>query len=235
MTNHFNQLSKLLNTLGRRHNLSTVFNDLLTMAICSYHRTNIQSKLTVKDPDNETLYLDTIQKYDRDELNNFAKAMGHLHLQVHDNPYSDILGEYFTENITNGHNGQYFTPEPICTLMTQLHAGQGGVKDKTVLDPACGSARMLLAFAQSNPQNQFFGADVSQTCVKMATVNFFLNGLKGEVAWMNTLSMEFYGAWHVNTQGIGIVPIEKKQSRIWSNPPIANKDEPEEGAQLILF
>ena len=53
----------------------------------------------------------------------------------------------------------------------------------------------------------------------MATINFFLNGLKGEVAWMNTLTMEWLGGWHINQNGLGVIPIEKENSQIWSKPP----------------
>ena len=50
-------------------------------------------------------------------------------MQVYNNPYSDILGEYFTLNITNGHNGQYFTPEPIRKLMTKMQ-GDDAIEEK---------------------------------------------------------------------------------------------------------
>ena len=235
MTHHFNEMSKHLNSLGRKHSLSNVFNDFLTLAICSYHTTNIQSRLTVKDPENETLYLNTIKKYSKEECLLFPKILGELHLQVYDQPYSDILGEYFTMHITRGENGQYFTPDPVCELTAQLQGESNTIEHKSVLDPTCGSSRMHLNFAKHNPNNYFYGADVSQTCAKMATVNFFLNGLRGEIAWMNSLSMEYYSGWHINTNGIGITPIEKEQSKIWSHPPKPKKDEPEQGMQLILF
>ena len=158
MTKHFNQLSKHLDTLGRRNNLSTVFNDFLTLAICSYHKTNIQTRLQVTDPDNESLYLDTIKKYSKDEISIFPKILGELQLQVYDDPYSDILGEYFTENITKGHNGQYFTPDAVCELMGHLQGEKGTIENKSILDPAIGSGRMHLNFAKSNPNNYFYGA-----------------------------------------------------------------------------
>lgn len=234
MTNHFNEISKYLDKLGRRRNLSEVFNDFLTLAICSYHRTNIQSRLRDKDEQNEELYFKTIKRYDKAELEIFPKILGQLQMQVYHNPYSDILGEYFTLNITNGHNGQYFTPEPVCKLMTKIQ-GDDTIEEKSVLDPTCGSGRMLLSFAEEHPNNFFYGADISSTCAKMSTVNFFLNGLRGEVAHMNTLSMEWFGGWQVNTKGIGIIPIEKEQSRIWTHPPKPKEDLPKEGTQLVLF
>ena len=130
MRDHFKELSKQLDPLGRKHGLSQVFNDLVSMSVCSYHRVNIQSGCTQKDEPNEKLYLSISKTYNRNELNTFAKAMGELTRAAHDHPYSDILGRYFTENVTNGHNGQFFTPEPICDLMAQLTAGKEPVEHK---------------------------------------------------------------------------------------------------------
>jgi type I restriction-modification system DNA methylase subunit len=222
MTNYFNEVSKYFDQLGRRHDLSSVFNELLTMAICSYHRTNIQSRLQVKDAANEELYMKTIAKYEIDEINTFPKILGCLHLQVHNEPYSDVLGEYFMQNITHGQNGQFFTPGPICEMMAKMQNGEESIENNRVHDPACGSGRTLLAFAKHNPNNYFFGADNSNTCAKMTALNFFLNGMSGEVAWMNSLSMEWYGGWHINMEGLGILPIEKEQSVIWTKPPEPN-------------
>lgn len=219
MTNHFNELSKTLNQLGRRYDLAKVFNDLLTISICSFHRTNIQSRLQEKDAENEKLYMETIKSYDSEDLNILGQALGILQLNVLDNPYSDILGEYFMCFITKGQNGQYFTPEPVCKMMASIQGADPEAEGNRVLDPACGSGRMLLSYAETSYRNYFFGADNSNTCAKMATLNFFLNGLNGEVAWMNSLSMEWFGGWHINTNGLGIIPIEKEQSKIWTEAP----------------
>lgn len=241
LTEHFNQLSNILGDLGRTRDLSRVFNDLLSISICSFHRVNIQSQLQEKDPDNEKLYMEIIQSFKKEELGALAKALAHLQLNVLDRPYSDLLGDYFTEYITRGENGQFFTPDPICELMTRLQGEDQSIKKQRVLDPACGSGRTLLNFAKVHPDNYFFGADNHQSCAKMTVLNFFLNGLRGEVAWMNTLSMEFFGAWHINTDGLGIRPIEKEQSQIWSAPskrkPIEFKevDPLSGGSQLEMF
>lgn len=219
MSKYFNDFAQRINNLGRVHDLSRAFNDLLTMGICSYHQTNIQSQLQQKDEANEALYMGAIKSYKGDELNAFAECLGLLQLNVLDNPYSDLLGEFFMLEITKGQNGQYFTPDPICQMMAEMQFSGGVREGQRVLDPACGSGRMLLNAAKLHPKNHFFGGDNAMTCAKMATLNFFLNGLVGEVAWMDCLSMEWFGGWHINTNGLGILPIDKEQSQIWSEAP----------------
>ena len=243
MINHFNELTKTLEPLNRKHDLAKVFNDLLTMGICTFHRTNIHSRLQANDELNETLYMETIKPYKRDDLNALGQALGILQHNVLDNPYSDILGEFFMQHITKRQNGQYFTPEPVCTFMATINGLDTKREGQRILDPACGSGRMLLSAAKLNHRNYFFGADSSNTCAKMSTLNFFLNGLNGEVAWMNSLTMEWYGSWHINTNGIGIIPIEKEQSMIWTEAPkpkaaeVMNtgKAKTEPAQQLTLF
>lgn len=73
MTDYFNELTKHMNQLGRRHDLARVFNDLLTMGICSYHSTNIKSRLQEKDEVNERLYLATIKPYKKKRLKNSVR------------------------------------------------------------------------------------------------------------------------------------------------------------------
>ena len=124
MTENFNQLSKTLENIARKHDISKIFNDFLTIGICAFHQTNIQSRLQDKDDTNEELYLKTIKSYDRDELTRLGEAMGILQLNVLDDPYSDILGEFFMQNITKGQNGQYFTPEPVCDMMAKMQFRQ---------------------------------------------------------------------------------------------------------------
>lgn len=241
MNKHYDEFTRPLTALSRKYDLAKVFNDLLIIGICTFHKTNIQSRLQEQDKDNEALYLETIKPYKKEDLDHFAHAVGMLQLNVLDHPYSDILGEFFMQNITRGqNNGQYFTPEPVCDMMAKMLGIHPEDEGKNVLDPACGSARMLLSCARLNYKNYFFGADNSNTCAKMATLNFFLNGLKGEVSWMNSLTMEWYGGWHINMDGLGIVPITKEQSLIWKEVTESNSGEPATDmdippSQLTLF
>ena len=237
--NTLKEFSDLMDELSRRHDVGRVFSDFLTMAICSFHQTNILSWFNQQDEDNERIYMDVIGSYEEDEIKVFPKLLGTLQAHVMDNPYSDVLGTYFTQQITKGQNGQFFTPDPICDFMAAITMDEEQMEGKRIMDPACGSGRMLLKAAKRSPANYFFGADNSNTCAKMAALNFFINGLRGEVAWMNSLSQEWYGGWQINNGGLGILPIEKEQSLIWNRPPPQrelNMPKPSgQGSQLTMF
>ena len=220
-----------MDQLGRRFDISRVFNDFLTMAQCSVHQMNIAHRLKEKDADNEEIYLKTIKPYTRDELVQFGNLLGIVQTSIYQYPYSDMLGEYFTQHITRGHNGQFFTPENVCALMAGLHGANHTVTNQNVCDPACGSGRLLLQFAKVAPNNYFYANDISLTCAKMTSLNFMFNGLRGEVACMNTISMEWVTGWQINIPTLGIRPINKEQSRIWSKPP----ETPVAPSQLALF
>jgi type I restriction-modification system DNA methylase subunit len=106
--------------------------------------------------------------------------------------FSDPIGELFMQAISNGHNGQYFTPEPICSMLSGMSIGENSEPGQTVCDCACGSGRMLLAAAKINRQFKLYGSDIDNTCCKMALLNMLLNSLQGEITNMNALSNEFY-------------------------------------------
>ena len=155
-----------MDQLGRHHDHAQVFQDFLTMAVCTFHRTNILSGFQEKDEDNEVLYEDVTTRYPKDELDIFSRLLGIIMLYIHEHPYSDLPGKYFMENISRGKNGQFFTPLHVCELMTLMHGEAGLITGQTVLDPACGSGRMLLTFAKHNPDNYFFGADNALSCAR---------------------------------------------------------------------
>ena len=72
-------------------------------------------------------------------------------------------------------------------------AGMG----ERVADCCCGSGRMLLAAAKISRDSLFFGADIDRSCAMMCLVNLCLNGLLGEVCWMDTLTNRFYAGWRI--------------------------------------
>src|SRR5437879_3356736 len=37
--------------------------------------------------------------------------------------FNDPIGELYMQSISNGHNGQYFTPTPVCEMMSAITIG----------------------------------------------------------------------------------------------------------------
>jgi type I restriction-modification system DNA methylase subunit len=136
--------------------------------------------------------------------------------------FNDPIGELYMQAISNGHNGQYFTPTPICDMLAIMSLGNNPEPGETVSDCACGSGRMLLAAAKINRYLQLYGADLDNTCCKMALLNMLFNSLTGEIAHMNSLSNDFYTGYKVTTILVDgfhypyyIEFNQPEQSRIW--------------------
>lgn len=97
-------------------------------------------------------------------------------------------------------NGQFFTPDSICRLMAditddyveEMEYNRGLVK---VNDPACGSARTLLAhFMKKTHDNRalsglyyYEAADIDLTTCKMAACNMMIHGMQGRVVCQDQL------------------------------------------------
>jgi type I restriction-modification system DNA methylase subunit len=117
--------------------------------------------------------------------------------------FSDVLGDLFMDLVSHGRNGQFFTPQPVCDMMAQMNYSSEIKEGMTVCDPACGSGRTLLSMGKLNRNLKFYGADNDITCCKMAVLNMMLNTMQGEIAWMNSLTMEHYKSWHIKRMLMG--------------------------------
>lgn len=187
-----------LNGLSQRYGVGTVFSDMLTMVICAFSMLK-----------QEELYLKTIKPYKRTELDSFGNAFAALVVEMTGDGSGmvDVLGEYFMEFLSFGRNGQFFTPMNICDMMARIN---NPVTDTSrILDPACGSGRMLMAMAKLNRYATFYGADCDSNCAKMAVINMCLNSMYGEVAWMDSISNKWYGGWKIERTIHGIPCIRK--------------------------
>lgn len=240
VVNMMRKFSAIMNSLASRHSLGSSFSDYLELSICALSN---QAK--------EERYLEIISRYSKEEASVFAEAFAAMVFEMGDmnNGWHDPLGAYFEEFITRGHNGQFFTPVPITELMARIN-----LPEKThglrILDPACGSGRTLLSAAQQSGQfNKFYGADVDHNCAMMSAINMCLHGLGGEVAWMNSLSNQYFGGWVIPRFPFPhLVEICENQSEIVLKLPETLKAECEKkplmpidisdqkfGSQLMLF
>lgn len=172
--------------IGYKYGLHSVFDDFLEIVICSL-------SLGAK----EERYHEIVRNYEKPDTYLMAEAFGALVIEMDNNGegLKDGFGDFYMEYLSHGHNGQFFTPEPICDMMARIlnPAGFG----ERVADCCCGSGRMLMAAAKIKRESLFFGADIDRTCAMMCVINLCLNGLLGEVCWMDTLMNRYYGGWRI--------------------------------------
>ena len=185
----------LFQKIGIRHNYISVFDDFLTVFICCFGFGT-----------NEELYLQTIKKYKREELDTLAKMMGELLLIYEDaknkNKWIDPLGDFYeflSSQSKKSALGQFFTPSALCDMMAKMvDDGEWG---KTVNEPCSGSGRMVLALNNSTKGNYYVCQDLDPMCAKMTAINLCMHEIKSEVHCMNTITMnDLRFSFYINHQ-----------------------------------
>lgn len=180
--NYLREFNSLFSSIGRGQSPALIFDDFLTIVICVLARQT-----------QENLYLYTVRKYSKDELNNFAKVLGTLFViydkEITSGDWVDPLGDYY-EALASNHKksglGQFFTPKTICDLMADFTIKPKDYGNK-INDPTAGSGRNLLAANRVCKGNYYVAQDIDHMCVKMCCINMAIHGLKGEVYHMDTL------------------------------------------------
>jgi len=220
------KFAESLLTISHRFSIFTVFDDFLTMSIAACTQ-NLHTKKSWYEDE----YMATIDKYKESDLRfEFPKAFAYLGTEMEerfdDSLGNDVLGSFFEQHISNGRNGQYFTPYPVCQFMasittTDRKEDENAPTDRPlrIIDPTCGSGRMLLATHRTlGPGDEYYGIDIDRTCVKMTALNLFFNGVwNSEVMCANALSPDdFVISYRISFLPLGIFKIEEKEkSRLW--------------------
>lgn len=184
---------KTFERLAYRWSYSDVFDDFLTIGMCCYaHGLD------------EERYFQVIKKYNRKELDLFARLMADWMIcqsrQVEMDGWYDALGTFYeilAHRYKQKRLGQYFTPPDLCTVMAQILL-TGEESHLRFRDPCSGSGRMLLAMHKISPQNYYSAADLDPLCCKMTCLNMLIHGMVGEVHHMDSLRQEVYTSWVVN-------------------------------------
>lgn len=215
--------ASLIDEFQYHFDLSTVFDDFLTMSVATCGR-NVLTGLSY----DEDLYLKIIDKYKTHNLRfHFPKMFAALTVEmterVTSNEGSDILGEFYEARLAKKGLSQFFTPYPICKFMARSVIGEARKSEPEmplhILDPACGSGRMLMVTAEeSEKKHRYFGIDIDLTCVKMTALNLFLSGVFGcEILCANALlPEEFRGSYFISKLPFGIFRNEEKEkSFLW--------------------
>ena len=200
---------RVFNTLffdfQHRHELSQVFDDLLTIIICCMGRGT-----------NEDLYFETIKRYNAKELDSFARLFAELmkfYIKAKEaEQWCDPLGEYYellASNYKKSRFGQFFTPKPLCDMMAMMiiNADEWG---KNINEPCSGSGRMVLAANHQAKGNYYVCEDLDPLCCKMTAINLCFHDIRGEVHCHNALTRDEsrfsfavnYEFWKNNTNTI---------------------------------
>jgi type I restriction enzyme M protein len=182
-----------------RHEPSRMFEDYLDLVLCC-----------MSNQRQEERYLQVAKRYTRDELNTMAQLMAY-HLLIHEHQvrtnaigWYDMLGDIYMELSSRSkasRMGQFFTPVELCTVIARItFDGQPEqAAGKSILDPAAGSGRMLLAAHALQPKVSLVAAaDLDPICAKMCALNFWLHGIRGEVACMDSLRLSWNWAYHTH-------------------------------------
>lgn len=182
--------SAALTKLSYKQQLWDVFRDFLDFSLLAF-------KWWDQDPNKFSTFN---SKYTQDDLDVFLNAFTVLgEIAAGDGKgFNDPFGDYFMEHFASRITGQFFTPVSICDLTAEISGVRNCKPGQTICDPTCGSGRTLLAAAKIQREAIFFGADIDVTCCKMTVLNFLMNTMRGEVAWMDSIRMKHWKSWRID-------------------------------------
>lgn len=202
------EASQILTRLGAKHGITTVFEDFLRMSATAI--SNAVDKIHFEE--REKLYMEAIQKYSKEELEEFPKLLAGLVCAME--PYTeepvDILGELFHGlDLHNKYNGQFFTPGHVCDLMGKLTLGEHDkiIEERgyiTVCEPCAGSGAMIMGFAKAMAESHYdyqgqmvvIATDIDLKCVHMTYIQCALYGIQAVVQHGDTLQMKTWSEWY---------------------------------------
>lgn len=164
------------------------------------------------DDEYNARYLEIVGRYKENKdrrpgqrpIDYFCNAWGLLQLETRQKQ-TEVLGEIFTDRITFGEHGQFFTPSHLTDLVANLVRGENPNAEKNerekVHDPCCGSGRFLLSMVRKNPNVVLYGQDVDLRCVKMTALNLWMLDLEGVVRCGDSLGNSWTVAYEVRRGG----------------------------------
>lgn len=180
-----------------RHSRWTIWSDFVTMAACTLSLADLR-----KREERERMYAGIAKKYSQKEMDCFCAMFADLVSAFDENPAQDLLGELFMRlELGNDHNGQFFTPYNVCTMMAMMTAGdlKAQIEKKGYIgvnDPCCGAGALLIAFANEAKRQginyqqhiEFVAQDIDFTVAMMCYIQLSLLGCSGYVIVGNTLT-----------------------------------------------
>jgi len=186
----------------RGHSAHSVFSDWVDLMLFALQR---QDELYLGIVDNYREPADMDRGQGERSIDLFATAFGRLQVQMAETN-ADVVGAVYEEyGLSSDAFGQHFTPHSVCDTMAEISGAAGDDPDgiQSILDPACGSGRMLLTAAQRWPGAVFVGQDKDPICAKMAALNCCFMNLDAYIVQGDSLTLEYQRAWQTSFSPIG--------------------------------
>lgn len=192
------QFIRIFNQTARHLHRWDVFSDFVRLAASEL------DIVRVRTPDNIERCGKICARYDADDIRNFHELFN-LMVSALEAKFHDFIGSIFMElELGSGEMGQFFTPYSVQSMMARMlipgiqkQITREGIA--TISDPACGSAGMIIAYAEClleadvNPSAHLFASciDIDPIAADMAFIQLSLLGIAAEVVTGNTLTMQF--------------------------------------------
>lgn len=214
---HKKNIIKLFHSISSgKYDTWSVFEDFLTIAAIS-----ISNSIDYRFRDKrENLYMQTISKYKKEDLDKFAEIFAELTLSLEDK-FDDVLGTIYQElQLNNKWRGQFFTPFHISEVMASMTLTKEGIendiKEKgyiSLYEPCCGGGSMIIAAAkvfkdaEYNFQTQMrvTAGDIDIKAVYMTYIQCSLLGIEAKV---------------IKANAIGPHPFGEDEEDIWYTPMV---------------
>lgn len=167
-----------------------------------------------------------VKEYRPQELEVFMETLKALANEICRNVdsrrYIDILGPVHQRlHPKSGPLKQDFTPAGVAALLSRIIEGELTLPEKgyfTLMDPACGSGVLCLAFADEvdrqgyNPSEQMVvqATDLDSHCAHMTYIQLSFYGIPAVIVAGNTISLEEYDRWYT--------PVYIWRNWVWREP-----------------
>ena len=129
--------------------------------------------------------------------------------------FETYLGRVFTSGL-----GQFFTPREIVEFITGFLYKKNLIpKNATILDPACGSAGILLT-ARKKETDKIVGFDINERLVRVSKMNMVLHGIEN---------------YEIKNQSFLLCPDEELYDVCITNPPFGVEEKQKDILEQFIF
>lgn len=215
--------ASLMDELGHDHDLATLFDDFLTVAIGISGNDFLANKTSGNSPIQAAL-----EKYQDNSIRfHFAQMQVCLIEEMLKRQGSaqgnDVLGEYYETRLLNLTSAKPLMPYDECGRFARKTIDQARKhlfgSSLNFLDYSCRTGRILMAAGEQNlTKENYFGVDTNPTYVKIAALNLYLNGFRNSevLCRHELLPKDFRVSYIISRKPTGIFELtDKKESLLW--------------------